>query len=166
VLNLAPDFRLILDLLKWIWRFFVSPNICILEPEIGSREPVEQLVLWQIRVENRKRRLWPVSSARCTVDLEFIREGNSILKTEGPWNSDDGPVEYLELLPGGRAGVVPIIVQSTIAGPFRPGMLRQTRAQVEPGVVHVLGKDFLVGGNSHMRLDPTEHELIFSAKQC
>lgn len=143
----------------------MSPNVCILAtPEIGSTESVKQLVLWQIRVENRPRKFWLVSSAKCTVDLEFFREGSSILKTEGRWTSDDGPIEHQELLPGGRPGFVPIIVQSALAVPFRPGLLRQTVAQVEPGVVHVLGKDFLVGGSNHMRLDPADYKVIVTVK--
>ena len=160
--NSAPDFGLLLDLIRWIDTFFMRPNIYILEPRIGSSEPVEKLVLWQVPVENRFRKLksWPVSSAKCTVDLEFLREGHSILKTEGCWDSYDGSIEHQELLPGGRPGFVPIIVQSAIAGPFRPGSVRQTIANL----VHVLGKDFLVGGNNHMRLDPADYELIVTVK--
>ena len=160
MLNFAPDFGFLVGLLKWIRGLFVSPNVCLLDPEIRSREAVELLVLWQIPVQNQRRKFWLVSSAhKCTVDLEFFREGDSILKVEGRWDSDDGPIEHQDLHPDGRLCFVPVIVQAFFMGVFSPGMLRHTRTIVESGVVHVLGADFLIGGNNQQRLDPGNYEL-------
>ena len=124
-----------------------------------------ELVLWRIPVQNQRRKLWPVSSAdKCTVDLEFFCKGKSIIQSEGRWDSDDGPIEQQHLPPDGRIRFVPIVIQSFVPAEFSPRMLRHTTAILEPGVVHVMGIDFLIGGKNLQRIDVGQYELEVSVK--
>ncbi len=166
MLKFEPDVGLISAAVKWIARLIMSDNVRLLDAEIGSREPVEDLVLWHIPVENQRRKLRPVSSvANCSVDLEFFGDGNYILKVEGRWNSDDGPIEHQDLRPDGRRRTVPIVLGSSRARLFKPGTLRQTVVQLEPAVAHVLCKNFLVGGNNHQRLHSGDYEVKVSVER-
>ena len=75
MLKFEPDVGLISAAVKWIARLIMSDNVRLLDAEIGSREPVEDLVLWHIPVENQRRKLRPVSSvANCSVDLGTVRK--------------------------------------------------------------------------------------------
>ena len=167
MLDFASYLGIISSVLKWIaWipkKLFV--NVRLLDSEISSREPVQQRVLWQIPVENQRRRPWPAFSVgKCTVDLEFFRERSSILKVEGRWASDDGPIEHRDLSPDGRIHFVPILIQDFEGVPFIPGTLRHTILPLEPGVVHVLGKDCIIGGDNSQRIDIGDYELEVSVK--